>query len=79
MWGGSIIGGFLGGVLLLLRRKLTIPVFAFGWVCSAIVGIYTYVNPPPQGDDLVSFILVLIAALMVLAYAVWLSRKGVLR
>ncbi len=79
MWGIASIGGLVGAVFLLLRRKLAVPIFAVGWMCSVVATIYTYVNPPPSGGGEITFyIIVLIAALMVLSYMFWLSRRGVL-
>ncbi len=80
MWGVASFGGLVGAVFLLLRRKIAVPIFAVGWMCSVAAAIYTYLNPPPEGGgDIAFYIVVLIAALMVLFYLVWLSRRGVLR
>ena len=79
MWGVSTVGGFLGAALLLLRRKIAVPVFVVSWACSVAAVFYTHMNPPPGGGDTMFAVAVLIAALMVVFYMVWLSRRGVLR
>lgn len=79
MWGVSTVGGFLGAALLLLRRKIAVPVFVVSWACSVAAVFYTHMNPPPGGGDTMFAVAVLIAALLVVFYMVWLSRRGVLR
>jgi len=80
MWGASSLGGFLSAAFLLLRHKTAVPIAAVAWACSVVTAIYTYMNPVPQsGGDMTFYIIVLIAALLVLFYMVWLSRRGVLR
>ena len=84
MWGVASIGGLVAALFLLLRRKLAVPLFALGWLSSLVAAIYTFQNPPPvlgegEGGGVMFYAIVLAAALMVLLYLVWLSRKGVLR
>ena len=79
MWGVSTVGGFLGAVLLLMRRKIAVSVMAAAWVCSVVVVAYTTAFPPPGGGSITFPIIVLIVALVLLFYMIWLSRGGVLR
>jgi len=79
MWGISSFGGFLSAVFLLLRRKIAVPIGAVAWICSLIAAIYTYINPAPVGGDIMFYIIVLIAALLIILYMVWLSRRAVLQ
>ncbi len=79
MWGVSTIGGFLGAILLLMRRKFAPTVMAVAWLCSVAVVAYTISTPPPASGSNVFSIVVLIVALLLLLYMVWLSRRGVLR
>ncbi len=79
MWGIASLGGFVSSVLVLLRRKIAVPIFAMGWAASVVAGIYTFKNPPPQGAEMMFFIIVLLIALLVIFYLSWLSRRGVLR
>ena len=80
MWGISAFGGFVGAILLLMRNKLVIPVFGAGWICSAIAGVYSFVNPAPvEGTSGIFLVVVLAVALLILIYVIWLKRRGVLR
>lgn len=79
MWGGSIFGGLLGAVFLLLRRKIAVPVMAAAWICSVVVAIHDYVNPAPISPGAGFYALMLLVALLVLFYMYWLARRGVLR
>ncbi len=48
-WGLGVIGGTAGSILLLLRHRLSVPVFAaslFGAVTNSLVYV---TNPPPPG------------------------------
>jgi len=80
IWGGSIFGGFLGALLLLLRRKIALPVSAVAWVCSLGAAIFTYRNPVPgTGGDMTFYVIVLGVAFLVLVYLYWLARRKILR
>ena len=79
VWGGSMLGGFVSSVFLLLRRKIAASIAAVAWMFSVVAVIYTTINPPPIGGGIVFSILVLILALLVIFYMIWLSRRGVLR
>ena len=80
MWGIGSFGGFVAAIFLLMRNKLTVPVFAAGLLAAVIAQIYSVVNPPPGGlaGMLVPAIVIGVMALM-LVYLNWLKRRGVLR
>ena len=79
MLGGSIIGGFIGSAFLLLRRKIAIPITFIAWLCSVVVAINDYRNPSPSSPGVIFYIIMLIVALLLIVYMVWLSRSGVLK
>ena len=79
MWGISMIGGLLGTILLLLRRRAAVPVFAIAWICSVIAVAYSVVNPFPGGGSILFAIAVIMITFLILVYFHWLQRRGVLR
>lgn len=81
LWAIGVFGGFLGSVLLLLRRKLAVPIFAASFLAatvSMLVGTLDKNAPRMEGAGMMSAMIVIIAALFA-AYAWWLSRRDVLR
>ena len=79
LWGGSIIGGLAGSILLLLRRGLAAPVTAFAWICSVGAVAYAVANPAPDGGGPLFMAAILLVALLIVFYMRWLQRRGVLR
>lgn len=79
MWSISIIGGLFSSILLLMRRRLSLPVGIFAWFGSAIAVIYTILNPPPTGANTLFSIAIILIVLLVLFYMRWLTKRGVLR
>lgn len=78
MWGVSMVGGFIGAMLFLLRRAAAVIVTAISWVASVVAVIYTIVNPAPMGSATAS-IIILIIALLIVFYMAWMKKRGVLR
>lgn len=79
MWGLSMVGGFLGTVLLLMCRRAAVPVFAIAWVGSVVAVAYTVINPPPIGPGNLASAVIIIISFLILVYFYWLRRRGVLR
>jgi hypothetical protein len=79
MWGGSIMGGLIGSILLLLRRSIAVPVTAVAWICSVVAVAYALVNPAPDGGSPLFMAAVLVIALLILLYMRWMQTRGVLR
>ena len=79
MWGGSMIGGLIATILLLMRRRLAVIVFAIAWLCSVVAVIYSLVNPVPGGGQMGFAIGVILITFLILLYFYWLQRRGVLR
>ena len=84
-WVLGVWGAVLGSLLLLLRNKLAVPVFALSFLGAVVSLIYQkFINPaPPPPPALatmayMSYVIVLIAALL-LWYAWAQRKKGVLR
>jgi len=78
MWGISIVGGLIGTVLLLMRRRVAAPVFAIAWIGSVIAAGYSVVNPAPVGGSNLFTAAVIVIALLIVIYVYWLQRRGVL-
>jgi ABC-type transport system involved in cytochrome c biogenesis permease subunit len=81
LWVIGVFGGFAGSVMLLLRRKLAFSLFSASFLAAAIsmlVGTLDQNAPRMEGAGVMSFVIVVIAALFV-AYAWWMSRRDVLR
>ena len=82
-WAIGVWGAILGSVLILLRRKLAVPVFAVSLAAFLISLIYTYVLT--DGGEIMggqmAMVSVLITALLI--FFIWYSRlmtkRGVLR
>ncbi|WP_340692930.1 hypothetical protein [Hyphomonas sp.] len=81
LWVIGVFGGFLGSVMLLLRRKIAFPLFSASFLAATIsmlVGTLDKNAPRMEGAGMMSAMIVIIAVLFA-AYAWWLSRRDVLR
>jgi len=79
-WGISMIGGFIGTILLFMRRRLAVPVYTIAWLFSVVAVAYSFVKPVPGGSNAALFgIAVIIVSLLILIYFYWLQKRGVLR
>ena len=81
LWVIGVFGGFFGSILLLLRRKLAVPLFGASFLAAAIsmlVGMLDADAPRMEGAGVMSAIIILIALLLAV-YAGWMSRRDVLR
>ena len=82
-WAIAVWGGVLGALLLLLRRKLAVPVFAVSFLCMVVTTIHNYGFS--NGAEIVGTfglvfsVIIFVIALGLVFYAKGLAAKGVLR
>lgn len=80
MWGIGAVGGFISALLLLMRNRLAVPIFAASLLAAVIAQVYAVGNPPPgDSSGLVLAVVIIAIASLVLLYAMWMKRRGVLR
>lgn len=80
MWGIGALGGFASAVLLLMRNKLAVPVFAVSLMAAVIAQIYGAFNPAPDGStNLIFSAFIIVVAALVLIYAHRMKQRGILR
>jgi len=81
-WAIGVWGGLLGGILLLLRRKLATPVFVasfLGWLAGAIYAFGLSDGLDAMGPMWPMQIVIGGACLFFIWYASIMSKRGVLR
>jgi len=80
VWGVAVIGGFAGSVLLLFRNRLAVTAFAVS-LASAIVSMAAgYLMPTPEEmQNPAMTAIIILVALGLLGYAMWMQRRGVLK
>lgn len=80
-WGLGTWGGVIGSILLLMRNKLAVWAYALSLLGAAGSNAITLFDPPPAevGANAALTITIIAIAALLLAYAMWLKRKGVLR
>jgi hypothetical protein len=81
-WAVAVWGGVLGAVLLLMRKKLAVPVLLVSFLCMVVTTVHNYGFA--EGADIVggmglSFsVVIFVVALALVIYARSMARKGVL-
>lgn len=81
-WAIGVWGGALGGLLLLLRRKLAFPVFVLsflGWLAGAIYAFVLSNGMEVMGAMWPMQLVIGAACLFFIGYARWMAKRGVLR
>lgn len=81
LWAVGVFGGLLGSIALLMKKALAVPLFAASLLAAIISNIISMTDteaPKMEGTEIIPFIIIGLAAAF-LAYAVWQSRRGVLR
>ncbi|MDX1293077.1 MAG: hypothetical protein R3265_09715 [Hyphomonas sp.] len=81
IWAVGVWGAFIGSILLLLRSRYAVWAFAVSLVAalaSMIHGMSLKDVPEGASNPAFAAIIILIGALL-LAYAWWMTRRGVLR
>ena len=83
-WGLGVWGGLIGAILLLMRIRWAVPVFALS-LLGAVMGLgYQIVAAPPLagaeglGGNVMPFVIIFVALALFL-YARAMQRRGVLR
>ena len=83
-WGLGVWGGLIGAILLLMRSRWAVPVFALS-LLGAVMGLgYQIVAAPPLagaealGGNVMPFVIIFVALALFL-YARAMQRRGVLR
>jgi hypothetical protein len=79
-WAVGVFGGLLGSIALLLRRKMSFPLFAASFIAASISMAFGFLDsnaPRMEGAGIMSGVIILIALLQA-AYAWWMSRRDVL-
>ena len=83
-WGLGVWGGLIGAILLLMRSRWAVPVFALS-LLGAVMGLgYQIVAAPPLagaeglGGNVMPFVIIFVALALFL-YARTMQRRGVLR
>jgi hypothetical protein len=80
IWGVTLAAGVLGVVLLLLRRKLAAPLIAASIAGPILSLVLPMLYPPPvEFGDPISATLITAIPVLLLVYAIWMARRGVLR
>jgi len=81
IWAVGVFGGLAGSIALLLMRKLAVGLFLASFLAAAssmAMGYFDKNAPRMEGQQYMSLVIIAIALLLVV-YARWLSRRGVLR
>ena len=81
-WAIAVWGGVLGAVLLLMRKKLAVPVLLVSFLCMVVTTIYNYgfagAADIVGATGLVISAVVFVIALALIIYARSMATKGVL-
>lgn len=83
-WALGVWGGLAGAVLLLMRSRYAVPVFAISLAGLAGTAIYQFaLSSPPEemvrGSGLILHLFIWAIALFLLLYSVRMRRRGLLR
>ncbi|MFV8816780.1 hypothetical protein [Haliea sp. E17] len=83
-WATAVWGGVVGSLLLLARRRLAVPVFLLSLLTMVATSVHNYLLS--NGLEVMNdpFALwfsgaIFVIAVLLFAYAAWLSRRNVLR
>ena len=69
-----------GAILLLLRMKAAAAVFVLSAAGAPGAFAINYIRPPPRGiGDPTFAIIIIVIAVALVGYSVWLSHRGALR
>lgn len=82
-WATSVWGGLVAAVLLLLRRKWCVWLFAISLLCMVPTTIYCYglsEGMEMMGTGgLIFTVIIFVLSTLVLLYSHWMKKRGVLR
>lgn len=83
LWAVGVWFALLGAVLLLLRSRFAVHGFVLGLVGLAGSSAYQFINPAPEGvldgTGLIMTVVIWISQILLLFYALAMSRRRVLR
>lgn len=83
VWAIGVWGGVLGAILLLMRRKLAVPVFIASLVAFSASVVYSVlVNPAPHGggpDMMVMHAVIFAGCVFFVWYSMRATKQGLLR
>jgi hypothetical protein len=81
-WAVAVWGGVLGAVLLLMRRKLAVPVFLVSLLCMVVMSIHNYGFAGGAeivgGTGFVFSVVIFVVALLLVIYSRRMAGRGVL-
>jgi hypothetical protein len=78
-WGLGVLGGLFGSILLLLRNRLAVTMFALSLLGAAVNQMIYVTNPPPTGFLNMPLTLFIIGfAFFLFLYANAMKRRGVI-
>lgn len=79
-WACGVWGGLIGSVLLLMRNKFAVPAFGVSLLGAGVSMGASYFNAPPElGSNAIMTAIIIGIAVALFGYALWLSRRGLLR
>ena len=81
IWGIAVWGAFIGSILLLMKKKLALPILGISLLAalaSMIHGMALKDVPEGASNPVFTVVIILIAILLAV-YAWWMTRRGVLR
>jgi hypothetical protein len=84
-WGAGVYGGFIGSILLLVRKRSAVPVFLISLIGAVLTSLYSHVLSDTMkqmggGTGAVIFSLVItVIAVLLWVYARAMAKRGVLR
>ncbi len=82
VWAVGVWGGLLGAVLLLLRRKLAVPVFLVSLLAYVLSVVNTFIlsEAPDFVQSTIGMqVVIFVGCLVFLIYSWWMAKRGVLR
>jgi hypothetical protein len=81
-WAIAVWGGVAGAVLLLMRKKLAVPVLVVSLLCMVVTAIHNYgfagAADIVGGVGLLFSVIIFVVALALVIYARSMARRGVL-
>ncbi|MAN47491.1 MAG: hypothetical protein GYB49_11545 [Alphaproteobacteria bacterium] len=81
VWGLATWGAFIGSVLLLTRSKLALWAFTVSVICTIMSMLYslTLTDAPEGTSNAVFTVAIILIAILLFVYSLWLTRRGILR
>jgi len=78
-WGLGVLAGVAGSILLLMRNRYAVPVFAISLIGAAVNQAGYIPNPPPEGFLNLPLVLFIISsAVFLLWFAILMKRRTLL-